>query len=1012
MIMPSDNGQTFTLTATNTGTTAATGTATIKDDGTGDVYSGTSGTPTANVPAESLNDDRPLAVNDVTVNEGSPYAVFTVTGATGQYVKLALAEGTAKVDADGTPLTDGTEDYGPALEYYNGTSWVPYTANSFVQIPAGGTTLLVRTAIINDIPSDNGQTFTLTATNTGTTAATGTATIKDDGTGDIYSGTSGTPTANVPAESLNDDRPLAVNDVTVNEGSPYAVFTVTGATGQYVKLALAEGTAKVDADGTPLTDGTEDYGPALEYFNGTNWVPYTANSFVQIPAGGTTLLVRTAIINDIPSDNGQTFTLTATNTGTTAATGTATIKDDGTGDIYSGTSGTPTANVPAESLNDDRSLTVNDVTVNEGSPYMVFTVSGISNQAIHSLALANSTSGLIADDSGVDYGALTGTGLEYWDITSGVWVPYVTGSVNLDSTGTLLVRTPIVNDTTNDNGETFKLVVTSMSQVAVTGTGTILDNGSGTIFVADDPNTAINEAAPTSINNVLTPPTVPEQTAAVVTPTVSAPLPDDDRPLTVNDVTVNEGSPYAVFTVTGATGQYVKLALGATNTGTDATLTGSAADIGQTLQYFNGTGWVTYTSGSFVQIPTDGNATPGQAANLLVRVAVINDVLWDGGETFTLTATNTGTLSDVGTGTILDNGTGDIFSGNSGVPDANVPAASLNNDQPVVSITATDPAAVDDKYSVLKGGTVTLTPLSLDSHPDGVNLGIVSINGVILTPGTAQVIQVTEGTVNVSAAGEITFTPNASFTGTVTIPYVISDGQGGTATANEIITVKDNIPYVRNIGQPPFIAKPFEHPPLKMGYYEFNTVVLDFNGVYGGINQFSLPHGETTLRRGALQHSNHTPYIEFDRVGDELQNAQRTINTNAILSPPSNEMLPNSALPPDEQLDSGDTEISIPPPSALVGSKGDQKFTAFTKNGKPLPDWVKFNRVNGNFEIFSSDEAMEPVEIQVIGTDANGNLAETKPNNKPPVKLVPKTAFVGKESLTSQIKSALTFGKG
>jgi hypothetical protein len=73
------------------------------------------------------------------------------------------------------PLTDGTEDYGPALEYYNGTSWVPYTANSFVQIPAGGTTLLVRTTIVNDLPSDNGQTFTLTATNTGNTAATGTA---------------------------------------------------------------------------------------------------------------------------------------------------------------------------------------------------------------------------------------------------------------------------------------------------------------------------------------------------------------------------------------------------------------------------------------------------------------------------------------------------------------------------------------------------------------------------------------------------------------------------------------------------------------------------------------------------------------------------------------------------------------------------------------------------------------------------------------------------------------------
>jgi hypothetical protein len=97
-----------------------------------------------------LNDDRPLAINNLSINEGSSYAVFTVTGATGQYVKLALADGTATVDANGVPLTDGTEDYGPALEYYNGTSWVAYTANSFVQIPAGGTTLLVRTAIVND----------------------------------------------------------------------------------------------------------------------------------------------------------------------------------------------------------------------------------------------------------------------------------------------------------------------------------------------------------------------------------------------------------------------------------------------------------------------------------------------------------------------------------------------------------------------------------------------------------------------------------------------------------------------------------------------------------------------------------------------------------------------------------------------------------------------------------------------------------------------------------------------
>jgi hypothetical protein len=139
-----------------------------------------------------------------------------------------------------------------------------------VMAPQVTANLLVRVAITNDTPPDSGETFTLTATNTGTTGATGTATIKDDGTGSVFTvnNTTSTPDT-VPASSLNDDRPLAINNLSINEGSSYAVFTVTGATGQYVKLALADGTATVDANGVPLTDGTEDYGPALEYYNGT-----------------------------------------------------------------------------------------------------------------------------------------------------------------------------------------------------------------------------------------------------------------------------------------------------------------------------------------------------------------------------------------------------------------------------------------------------------------------------------------------------------------------------------------------------------------------------------------------------------------------------------------------------------------------------------------------------------------------------------------------------------------------
>ncbi|MEM0578814.1 Ig-like domain-containing protein, partial [Flavobacterium polysaccharolyticum] len=108
------------------------------------------------------------------------------------------------------------------------------------------------------------------------------------------------------------------------------------------------------------------------------------------------------------------------------------------------------------------------------------------------------------------------------------------------------------------------------------------------------------------------------------------------------------------------------------------------------------------------------------------------------------------------------------------------------------------PVAVDDTYTVAEEGTVTLTPLTGDSDVDGDVLSITSINGTTLTPGIAQVIAVTNGTVNVTAAGVITFTPAANFNSTtpVSIPYVITDGNGGTATANALITVTVVTPVI------------------------------------------------------------------------------------------------------------------------------------------------------------------------------------------------------------------------
>ncbi|KQX02188.1 Ig-like domain-containing protein [Flavobacterium sp. Root420] len=109
----------------------------------------------------------------------------------------------------------------------------------------------------------------------------------------------------------------------------------------------------------------------------------------------------------------------------------------------------------------------------------------------------------------------------------------------------------------------------------------------------------------------------------------------------------------------------------------------------------------------------------------------------------------------------------------------------------LITVTAANdaPVAVDDIYTVAEDATVTLNPLALDTDLDGDTLTVTSINGTALT-GSAQTITVPNGTVNISAVGVITFTPNANYNSAtaISIPYVISDGTA-TATANELITV-------------------------------------------------------------------------------------------------------------------------------------------------------------------------------------------------------------------------------
>jgi len=302
--------ETFTLKASPAGGTTAVGTATIYDDGTGTVFNSDG---SDNSTAQK-DDDRPITIPDVNVNEASPYAVFRISASGGQAFGLSLKDG----GADYAAANSGS-DFVNALETYNGTTWVPYQAGSLVSVPAGASVLLVRVPLINDSVYEGAEAFTLSATIPGTVPVTARGIIGDFGTGAIYND-SGTEDRFAPKD---DDRGIKIDSPIVNEGSNYAVFSMTGPAGA-VKLGLQTDASKAVAS-IPLDNGN------IQFWNGNQWQVYDGSN-AAIGADGQ-LLVRVDITaeQDKIKEGSEFFSLTARRADGEQSFGEATIRDDGTG---------------------------------------------------------------------------------------------------------------------------------------------------------------------------------------------------------------------------------------------------------------------------------------------------------------------------------------------------------------------------------------------------------------------------------------------------------------------------------------------------------------------------------------------------------------------------------------------------------------------------------------------------------------------------------------------------------
>jgi large repetitive protein len=87
-----------------------------------------------------------------------------------------------------------------------------------------------------------------------------------------------------------------------------------------------------------------------------------------------------------------------------------------------------------------------------------------------------------------------------------------------------------------------------------------------------------------------------------------------------------------------------------------------------------------------------------------------------------------------------------------------------------------DPVAEPDNATTEPGTLVIIDVLSNDSDPDGDPLTVTSASAP-------------NGTVTINPDGTLSYTPNPGFETTDTITYTISDGNGGTATGQAIVSV-------------------------------------------------------------------------------------------------------------------------------------------------------------------------------------------------------------------------------
>jgi surface adhesion protein len=757
----------YTVTTSN----AVTGTPLVVTLSNGQTVSIPVGSSSANSAAFAVRGDDAYVQGTQTLN-------VTITGTSGANFEAVTRTGTATTtvtdDADATTVTITAS----AASVVEGGS-ITYTAS--VNNAVTGAPLVVTLS--------NGQTITIPV---GSSSASGPAfNVRAD---DVYAQGTQTLTVGITSTSGANYEALTTTSTVSTNVTDDTDATTLSITGSASVTEGASGSYTLTLTSPALTAVTVNLTYSGTAANGSD---YTGVASVTIAAGASSANFSIATIDDtIDEIAAESFTVSI---GTTSGGGFENL-------VVSGTNGSVTTvivdNDPAPTI------TVSSPTVAENGGFAVFTVSlsnASSTATTVSLALAN----VSATGGGTDYGSGTATNLQVSTDGGTTWSNATSATIAAGATS-VLVRTPIVNDTLDESNETFTLTATrtagTTANTSAVGTATITD---------DDPtpslaigNVTVNESAGTmtftvtlsaasgqsvSVNYATgggTATAGSDYTAASGTLTFNAGVTTQTITVAITDDTLTESSETFNVTLSGAS----NATIAGTGIGTGTIIDNDTPPDGRnaTVTTLEDTAFVFGLSNFLMNDAEQGNNVNPSAVRIDALPTngslFLNGVLVTAGQVVTAAQISAGQL----TFSPAANANGTAYANfNFSVRDA----SGLFDTTPntiTVNVTPVDDGAPDarnDMFMTTVGTPITITAAQLlanDFLPD---------NATITAVGSAS-----GGTLVNNGNGTYTWTPSGPGNGTFTYTLTDQDGQTDTATvrivanaaADDLATVNES----------------------------------------------------------------------------------------------------------------------------------------------------------------------------------------------------------------------------